>query len=295
MIGIASADAAAGDDRVRIRRGFAEHGFELFGLVRHVAEVQNLHAQLGQQTEQGKAIAVVHSAFARRLAGCQNLIAGGEISHPQGAHHLDLRKAQAGQQTQRGRRDAFAARQGHAALHQVFACAAAIGTGAQRVGGNVNAAVGTGAGQFEWHHGVQPRRHHRAGHDAHALAAGDGAGPGVPSQCRGNALELQRLSRLQRGPIKGKAVHRGVVVRRHADRGNHIARQNATECGAQVQRFRLGDGLNQLRKKRLHGIHVHVFAVVVLDAGGDGVQGGHAAGKFNSGQWDRGLAISRLS
>jgi hypothetical protein len=51
----------------------------------------------------------------------------------------------------------------------------------------------------------------------------------LPGQRGADHLELQRGAGGQLRAVEGEAVHGGVVVRRHADRRDQVARQHAAE------------------------------------------------------------------
>jgi hypothetical protein len=125
------ADAAAGDDGVGLARGALQRGGQRGGVVAHEAEVDHLAAQPGEQAEHGVAVAVVHRAFARRIAQAQDLVAGREERHAQPPQRAHAGQAQARDHAERGGRQALAAAQGRLALHEVFAGEAAVVAAAQ--------------------------------------------------------------------------------------------------------------------------------------------------------------------
>ena len=247
-VGVADADAAAGQHHVGTRDGLVQRGRQGFGVVAHQPEVDHLDVQALERAHQAVAVAVVDAAGVQRLAERAQLVAGGEQRHPQPAHHRDLGDAQRGDQAQVGRAQAPPGRYCRAAAAQVLAAQAAVVAGAQRAGRDADAAAFQPA-QLLRHHGVEARRHHRAGHDAHAVA-GRGRHRRHIAGMHGGGHPQHRLGAVgQRAAGEGIAVHRRVVMGWHVDRRDHVLGQHAAERLAQRQRLaavdradRRGDG-----------------------------------------------------
>jgi len=79
------------------------------------------------------------------------------------------------------------------------------------------------------HNGVGPVRHHRAGHDAHAFALAQLAGELPSGESAAGDAQLGVSSGFQIGMAQGVAVHGGVVVRGHVERGNDVLAEHASE------------------------------------------------------------------
>ena len=214
-------------------------------VVGHQAEVDDLHPQALQRTEQAGAVAVVDAAWRQRLPRVAQLVAGRKQRHPQAAKDAQAVQAQRRRQAQVGRAQHPALRQRHPAARQVFAALAPVLAGAQHAGGNRHR-VAVDLAQFDRHHRVQPGRHHRAGHDADALAAPHRAAVGRAGEHRvaGRAQDGRQGSGRfggQVGAVQGVAVHRRVVVCRHVDRRDHVGRQHPAKRRGDRHDLGLGD------------------------------------------------------
>ena len=231
MVSFADADAAAGDDRVGLRRSRTEGGFQQGGIIFDHAHVNHLAAEPLQQAKGGVAVAVVHSAFTRRLAQRQNFVAGRKISHTQGPPAGQAGQTQRCSQAESGRRDDLAFEECRAALRQVFTAQPPVVTGLEhaRRDDNQSGFAVQWRDYFLRHHRVKSGWHDGSGHDLHAVTRTRRANPGFACQRRANDFEFQRDIGLQLVAVKGITVHRRVVVRRHVHRGNDIGRQHLAQ------------------------------------------------------------------
>ena len=82
IVRLAGGDAAGGNDDIGAAGGAEQGRFDQRPLVADDALVFHVHAHAGQQTEQRVAIAVVDAAFAGRLPGAAQLVAGREERPP---------------------------------------------------------------------------------------------------------------------------------------------------------------------------------------------------------------------
>ena len=184
------------------------------------AHVNHLAAQAREQTKGGVAVAVIHRAFARRLAQREDFVAGRKVSHAQWPKAGQGGQTQRRGQAQAGRRDPLAPAQSRVAQGHVFAAQAAVVAWLERTGRyrNQTGLAVNQADHFLRHHGVHACRHDGAGHDLHALTGTRLAGPGLPGQRGAHDLQLQGCIRAQLPAVKGIAVHGRVVMRRHVQR-----------------------------------------------------------------------------
>jgi hypothetical protein len=109
-------------------------------LVAHHAQVDHLAAQARAAAVHRVAVAVVHRAFARRLAQAQDLVAGGEVGHLQAPQHATSAMPRLATGRRRRGRGARRAQRG-LALHQVLALRGGCRRAAA-AGRDLDAAVG---------------------------------------------------------------------------------------------------------------------------------------------------------
>ena len=277
MVSFADADAAAGDDRVGLRRSRTEGGFQQGGIIFDHAHVNHLAAEPLQQAKGGVAVAVVHSAFTRRLAQRQNLVAGRKISHTQRPPAGQAGQTQRCSQAEAGRRDDLAFEECRAALRQVFTAQAPVVTGLEHAWRDDNqSSFTTQLGDyFLGHHCVKAGRHDGPGHDLHAVTQTRRADPSFARQRRANDFEFQRDIGLQLAAVKGITVHRRVVVRRHVHRGNHIGRQHLAQRLKQRLVAALGHGCHQPPQEVEYRVGGQRLRVVTLKLGGNLRNGFH--------------------
>jgi hypothetical protein len=117
---------------------------------------------------------------------------------------------------------------------------------------------------FLHHHRVRARRHHRAGHDAHALSRSDTSRERLAGKRSTDLLQSRFI--LQIGKTNGKTIHRRVVVAGHVDRGHDRLRQNAAERFPGRNLFNVRY-LNQTSSDRRDGlVHAQRVRVVAVHA-----------------------------
>ena len=132
---------------------------------------------------------------------------------------------------------------------------------------------------FLHHHRVRACRHHRAGGDAHALPGAYAAAEGLPGE-RGADLLEDRVAGAEVRKAHRVAVHRGVVVARHVDRGHDVLGEHAAERLAHRQALRLRHRHEAGTDRRARLLHVQRIGVVALDGVDDFDNPSHAS--FNS-------------
>ena len=141
-----------------------QHAFQI---VLHAAQINHFHRQFLQTCHQGVAVAVVNLVgTADVCARLVQFIAGGHNRHFDFAVYRHLGKAQRRQQHHIGIAQNAPGQQYGVARRHFFTRVANIGALAD-VGIEGNALI-IGAHIFLQHHTAAGRRHHGAGHDAHA-------------------------------------------------------------------------------------------------------------------------------
>ncbi len=303
-VGFAYRDTAGGDDRIGNRCGDTEGGFELLFRIRHHAHVDHLAPQALQHAVQGVAVRIVDFAFAQGLADGFEFVTGGEERHTKLARHPDLRDAERRDQPQLGRVDALAGAQGRAALLQILARQAAVGTGF--LPGRNGDVLAIRLHQLHRNHGVAAVRHDRTGGDAHAFAWRDLAGEFAAGEGGADFIERHRLGGMQVGATHGPAVHGGVVMRRHVDRRNDVLSQNPAQGMANRHLFKAGHRLHKPPDDFIDLGGRQGVGIVPIDAADDrfkrggctGVDGlgwgdWHGCGKGRCSRGDRGIGASR--
>ena len=98
-------------------------------------------------------------------------------------------------------------------------------------------------------HGIQACGHDSPRRDLDALLCAQFALPSLACERGTHHGQLRGRIQLQIRACQGKAIHRGVVVRRHRNGRYHILRQDAIERLRQWQNFGLRHRLHQLRQK----------------------------------------------
>ena len=235
---------------------------------------------------QGVAVAVVDLAGAERAPDRGDLVAGGHHRHAQAAAHAHLGDAERGDEAELGGAAALAGGDRHPALGEVLAGVAQV-LALLLTGGDEHAIV-LAAGHFLHDDGVGALRDGGAGHDAHRLAGADHAGEGAAGE--GGADHRERAFTLgaEVGGAHGVAVHRGVVVRGHVARRDHVLGEHAAERGAHGHALAPGDGGERAEDRRACGIDGEEAAVVA--ACGVGI---HASGPSSMG--DRAASLGTLT
>jgi hypothetical protein len=125
------------------------------------------------------------------------------------------------------------------------------------------------------HDGVEPRRHERTRHDAHALAGQDFAAHGLARKACADHVERGRRVDEQVAAAQGKAVHRRVVVRGHVDGRDDVAGQHAAQCAADGHALGRIEHRHESRDEVLSLRDGQCLGVVARDAGGDLGERGH--------------------
>ncbi len=177
------------------------------------------------------------------------LVAGREERHSGTTSYVDFAGADRGEHTDVGRHQARAGAQRDAAGGDVLAGLPHVLAGSLPGADNCRVAVAQHA--LLHHDGIGPRRHRRAGHDAHAVTRGHRSR--IRSSCRGRANDFEaRLAvRCQVGTDDRVTVHRGIRVRRHIDCRSGVGTQDSPQRVAHGQRFGAGDGADVGENARL--------------------------------------------
>ena len=243
VVGVAHAHAATGQHHIGLCHGRLQGGLQRGGVVAHQTEVDDLDAQALQGADQAEAVAVVDAAGVQALPQVAQLVARREQRHTQAPHHLNFSDAQRCDEPHVGRPQHAARSQRRLALGQVFATTAAVLAGLDDARVDVHTRS-VNAAQLLRHHGVGARRHHRAGHDAHALHAAQCAVERRAGVDRGDHIEHAASARREQRAVESEAVHRRVVVCRHVDGRDDIARQHAAQRLRERHAFALRDRLD---------------------------------------------------
>ena len=235
---------------------------------------------------QGVAVAVVDLAGAERAPDRGDLVAGGHHRHAQAAAHAHLGDAERGDQAELGGAAALARGDRHPALGEVLAGVAQV-LAFLLPGGDEHALV-LAAGHLLHDDGVGALRDGRAGHDAHGLAGADHAGEGAAGQGGADHRERALAGAGEVGRAHGVAVHRGVVVRGHVARRDHVLGEHAAERGAHRHALAARDRGEGAEDRRACGVDGEEAAAVA--ACGIGV---HASGLSSMG--DRAASLGALT
>jgi len=228
---------------------------------------EKLDPEAREHPVQRVAVRVVHLALAERCAYRAKLVPGrkerdaqaplhAHLGHAERADHAEFRRAhqRSGIQHRNARLEILSR-----GAHVLFLLLP---------GGNRDAAP-FGANDFLDHHRIGALRHHRAGHDAHALARTDTALEHPAGKRAADLLEDDLGVRLQVGAAHRVAIHRRIVVRRDIDRGHDALREHAAERGAKRHPLAAFDrreaGANRLARL----VHVQRLGVVAVQAADD--------------------------
>jgi hypothetical protein len=267
VIGLAHTDATAGDDGIGLSGGRHERFLQGRGLVADHPQVDHLDAQAAQQPENRVAVAVVDRTRAGWLAQAQDLVAGGKIGDTQSAHYAHPGHAQAGDQPQRRGPEQIAACERRLPLQQVFAQTTPVVALADHCGRKRDRSA-VELDQFQWYDRVESGWHHGASGDLDGFAAADRSAPDIPCQRAADHLQHERHAICERRAIEGKPVHGRVVMRRHADRGHQVLRQNPSECLKYRCFLGFDDRFHQTLQEQVHVGCAQALRVVTLKLGG---------------------------
>ena len=199
------------------------------GIVPHHAHVQDLHAELGQEPEEGIAIAVVDLPRGQWPADGGQLVAGGEEGDARPTVNGHLGEPQGGQQPELRRSDPPAGEQGGSAGGQVLPGSAHVLAGF--ADGGQDDPLALDPGRLLHDHGIRTPGNHGPGHYPHRLARPHQAGEGPAGIGGAHQIEAVLLRRQVRG-TGGKAVHGGVVVGGDIEGGDDILLQHPPQGGA---------------------------------------------------------------
>jgi hypothetical protein len=249
VVALADAHAAGREHEVaRERAGAGEERTERRLGVGGDAEVDRLAAGVAHERGERDRVRRDDRPSGAGLGGPSErheLVARGDDGHAWPPHHLDLCRAQGGEQPGHARRHARAGRHGDGAGRHVLAGGAHVaarGAAARRPGvarvaveedEHAGGVVGIGARVLDAHHGVGAARDGGAGGDAHRRARVDVGrgrlrrgvcGGGHPQRHRAPGARAAHVGRAHR-----VAVHRRVRPRRHVGRRGHVPREHAAD------------------------------------------------------------------
>ena len=275
-IGFAHGYAARGDDRVGIGGGSLERALQAGRVIAHHAHVDDVAVEARQHAVERVAVAVVHFARLQHRTDRGQFVAGREKRHAQAPPHRHLGQAERGDQSQLGRTYRLPGPDHGFARGEILAREAAV-LAAFLAGGDAHP-LALDPDDFLDHDRVGALGHHRAGHDAHALAFAHAAVE-LPSgeSAAGKAQHGLGLWR-EVGVAQGIAVHGRVVVRRHVQRGDDVLSEHASECRAQRKPFIGADRCEKSAHDRARLVHRERLRVVRVHATGDLLQRRHALG-----------------
>ena len=241
MVGGPDRDATGSDDGVGIFTGRTQRRFKRRRIVFDHAHVKKIAAEPQQHAMQRVAIAVVDAARIEHFADAAQFVAGRKKRDPQTSLHRNLGHPERGKQAQIGRTQNAADIQCDTAAREVFAAQTPVVAATYRAGWNGHLR-GTGiVREFLRDHGIAFRRHHRTGHDAHALAGSNRTDVRASGPCRADHLQ-GHCRVIQVRTAQGIPVHRRIVVCRDIDRRDDRGREDAPERTAQRDFF---DGVNR--------------------------------------------------
>ena len=290
VIGLADADAARGDDRIGTGRGLREGLAQRGRVIAHHAQIDGFHSQALQHAPDGVAVAVVDAAGVQRLADRAQFVAGGKEGHAQAAPQRHLGQPQRREKAQVGGAQQPACRQRGLAARQVLTGQAPVVAGAQQPRRHQHV-IAVDLRELLRHHRVQPGRHDRAGGDAHAGLRRHRAGEVLPGQAAADHAQPCRRIGAQLGAAQREAIHRRVVVRRHVDGRDDVARQHTAQRVADRAELHRLHRADQARDELLRLRHRQRVRVVAGQACGNLLQAGHfqaaAAELALPGRWRR--------